>query len=100
MERRRTHDPESDLHSCGALSPFGVASEYHGQVTFAGLPVPGVTITATQGSKTFSTVTDQGGVYNFADLADGVWKIEIQMQCFSTIQSEVTVPGCLRESGN
>jgi len=68
-----------------------VASEYHGQVTFGGLPVPGATVTATQGEKKLSTVTDQGGLYEFSDLADGPWKIEIEMQCFSTIQADVTI---------
>jgi hypothetical protein len=72
--------------SCPAL-----ASEYHGQVTFGGLPVPGVTVTATQGEKKFSTVSDQGGLYDFPELADGPWKIEIQMQCFSTIHADITV---------
>ncbi|MGA9670345.1 MAG: carboxypeptidase-like regulatory domain-containing protein, partial [Terracidiphilus sp.] len=68
-----------------------VASEYHGQVTFGGLPVPGATITATQGTKKFTTISDQGGVYNFDDLPDGQWKIQIEMQCFATIQADVTM---------
>jgi len=72
-------------------SCVAAASEYHGQVTFGGLPVPGVTITATQGEKKVITVSDQGGLYDFPDLADGAWKIEIEMQCFSTIHAEVTV---------
>ena len=67
------------------------ASEYHGQVTFGGLPVPGVTITATQGEKKVSTVSDQGGLYDFPDLADGAWKIDVEMQCFSTLDADVTV---------
>ncbi len=70
---------------------MAMASEYHGQVTFGGLPVPGVTLTATQGDKKVSAVSDQGGLYNFPDLADGAWKIEIEMQCFSTIHADVTV---------
>lgn len=68
-----------------------VASEYHGQVTFGGLPVPGATITATQGTKKFTTASDQGGVYSFADLVDGPWKIDVEMQCFATIHADVTV---------
>ena len=32
-------------------SRLALASEYHGQVTFGGLPVPGATITATQGDQ-------------------------------------------------
>jgi hypothetical protein len=67
------------------------ASEYHGQVTFGGLPVPGATVTATQGSKTFVTVSGEDGAYAFADLPDGKWKIEIQMSCFVTIDQEVTI---------
>ena len=70
---------------------LAAASEYHGQVTFGGLPVPGATITATQGTKAFTTTSDQGGVYSFADLSDGPWKIEIEMQCFKPIEADVTV---------
>ena len=72
-------------------STLAAAAEYHGQVTFGGFPVPGATITATQGTKKLTTVSDQGGLYNFADLPDGNWKIEVEMQCFSAIQADVTV---------
>ena len=74
-----------------AFPGLAAASEYHGQITFGGYPVPGATVTATQGAKTFSTVSDQGGLYDFPDLPDGSWKIVIEMQCFSTIEAEVTV---------
>jgi hypothetical protein len=67
------------------------ASEYHGQVTFAGLPLPGATVTATQGTKKITVVTDQGGLYAFPDLADGPWKIDIEMQCFASVHVEVNV---------
>ncbi len=74
-----------------ASSCLGAASEYRGQVSFGGFPVPGATVTAMQGSKKVTTVTDQGGGYAFADLADGAWKIEIEMQCFTPLQGEVTI---------
>ena len=74
-----------------ASSKAAVASEYHGIVTYVGLPVPGASITATQGTKKLTTTSDQGGVYDFADLPDGAWKIEIAMQCFSTIQEDVAI---------
>lgn len=77
--------------SCMCVATLAAASEYHGQVTFGGLPVPGVTIAATQGAKKFATVSDQGGVYSFADLPDGNWKIQVEMQCFSSMQAEVTI---------
>lgn len=67
------------------------ASEHHGVVKFGGLPVPGVTITAAQGEKKFVAVTDQQGAYVFPDLADGVWNLEIEMLCFSTLKQEVAV---------
>jgi hypothetical protein len=67
------------------------ASEYHGQVFFGGVPVPGATVTVTKGDKRLATVTDRQGLYEFADLADGEWKIKIEMSGFSTLDSKVTV---------
>ena len=55
------------------------------------MPVPGATITATQGSKTISVTSDEGGVYRFDDLADGQWKIQVKMLCFETIDADVTI---------
>jgi hypothetical protein len=72
-------------------SCLAAASEYHGQVTYGGLPVPGATVTATQGTKKFTTSSDQGGVYNFENLPDGNWKIVVEMQCFAKIEADVTV---------
>ena len=70
------------------------ASPYRGIVTFAGFPVPGATITARQGDKTFTAISDQGGLYHFDDLPDGQWTIEVSMQCFQTIKQQVTIaPG-------
>src|SRR5579863_2494921 len=67
------------------------ASEYYGQITFGGLPVPGATIAATQGTKTISVTSDEGGVFHFDDLPDGQWKIEVKMMCFETIDADVTI---------
>jgi outer membrane receptor protein involved in Fe transport len=67
------------------------ASEYHGQVTFGGLPLPGATVTVIRGDMKFSAITDQHGTFIFPDLADGKWTLEIQMQCFSTVQQDVAV---------
>ena len=80
------------LCAVAALGFPALASEYHGQVTFNGLPVPGATVTVTQAGKQFSTVTDQQGLYVFADLADGPAKIEVQMQLFAPVTQEITVP--------
>ena len=67
------------------------ASVYSGQVNFGGLPVPGATVTATQGDKSVSVTTDEGGVFRFADLPDGGWKIEVKMLCFETMHADVTI---------
>jgi hypothetical protein len=67
------------------------ASEHHGQVRFGGLPVPGATVTATQGDQKQVAITDQQGLYAFSDLADGVWNFQVEMLCFETIQKEVAI---------
>src|SRR3954453_10563262 len=68
-----------------------IASEHHGQVNFAGLPVPGATVTATKGDQRLVAVTDLMGAYTFPELADGVWNLRVEMLCFSPIQQEVAV---------
>ena len=67
-------------------------TEHHGQVIFNGVPVPGATVTATQGEKKFVAVTDQQGAYSFPDLADGPFTVEVQMLGFSTLKQEVSTP--------
>jgi hypothetical protein len=77
--------------ACLAVPGLALASEYHGQVVFNGLPVPGVAVTATQGSKTFTAISDENGNYSFPDLPDGAWKIELTMTGFTTVDQDVTV---------
>jgi len=70
------------------------AAEHRGQVKFNGLPVPGATITAVQGDQKFVAISDPQGEYGFANLADGVWNMQVVMLCFAPIQQEVAVaPG-------
>jgi hypothetical protein len=73
-----------------ALFPL-IASEHHGTVKFNGVPVPGATVTASQGVKKFMAVTDEDGVYRFPDLTDGVWNIHVEMLCFEPLDKEVAV---------
>src|SRR5260370_32885189 len=68
-----------------------MAAEHHGTVKSGGLPLPGVTVTATQGEKKQITTTDETGRYAFADLADGVWKLEIGMLGFQKLTEEVAI---------
>ncbi|MFZ0394281.1 MAG: carboxypeptidase regulatory-like domain-containing protein [Terracidiphilus sp.] len=73
------------------FSAIAAATPYRGVVTFGGLPLPGATITATQGTKTLATVSDQNGAFAFDDLTDGKWTIRIAMQCFAPVRAEVTI---------
>src|SRR5437879_13079020 len=70
--------------------PLG-AFEHHGVVKFGRLPGPGATITASQGGRKLSTISDPEGAYAFADLPDGTWSIEVEMQLFSVERREVQV---------
>jgi len=76
-----------------AFSSLAIASEYHGQVTFGGIPVPGttVTVTATQGDRKVVAVTDPQGVFSFPDLADGTWTLTIEMTGFAPLKQDITI---------
>ena len=76
------------------LAISALAAEQKGQVQFGGLPVPGVTVTATHGDQTFTAVTDPEGSYVFRDLPEGAWKFHIEMLGFASIDRDVAVaPG-------
>jgi trimeric autotransporter adhesin len=74
-----------------ALAMPLAATEHRGIVKFAGLPVPGVTVTASQADKKLTAVTDDQGIYTFPNLSDGLWNIQVEMQCFETIKREIAV---------
>ena len=64
-------------------------AEYHGQVRFGGLPLPGATVTATQGDKKASAVSDPQGAFSFADLPDGAWQLQVEMLGFTPEKMDV-----------
>jgi hypothetical protein len=66
------------------------AAEVHGQVMFGGLPLPGATITASQGDRNFTAVADQQGKYSIPNLPDGVWAFKVEMLGFSPITQDIT----------
>jgi hypothetical protein len=68
-------------------------SSYAGKVTFNEIPVPGATVTLTQGEQKVTVVTDAGGVFTFPSLQNGNWKLEIRMEFFSPLHAEITVGG-------
>ncbi|HTK75959.1 MAG TPA: carboxypeptidase-like regulatory domain-containing protein, partial [Gemmataceae bacterium] len=68
-----------------------LAAEHQGQVLLAGVPVPGVVITAIRDDKKLTASTDQRGLYRFPDLADGVWTMRAEMLGFAPVSRQVTV---------
>jgi len=74
-----------------ACSALAGASPYRGVVTFGGLPLPGATVTASQGTTTLTAVSDENGGFQFDDLGDGKWTIDIQMQTFAPVHADVTI---------
>ena len=74
-----------------AVAATLLASEYRGQVTFGGLPVPGATITATRGDKKLTAITNDAGAYIFPDLPDGDWTIRVEMLGFAAISKAIAV---------
>ena len=73
------------------LPSMALASEYHGHVRYGTVPVPGAIVTLTQGDKQYSTITDSLGLYEFADLPDGTWKVSISLRGFTAVDSTVNV---------
>jgi len=67
------------------------ASEHHGTVESGGVPIPGATVTASQGDKKLVTTTDDRGAYAFPDLADGIWIIEVDMLGFEKLTQQVGI---------
>ncbi len=68
-----------------------IAAEHRGEVLYGGLPLPGATVTVSRDGQKVVAITDARGAYVFPDLADGVWKIQIEMQCFASIAQDVLV---------
>ena len=74
----------------GLIGPVLMAAEQHGQVTYQSLPVPGATVTLTQGSTVLAAVTDEQGLYSFSTAAEGNWEITIAMAGFEPLRASVT----------
>lgn len=67
------------------------AAEHHGRVFFGTVPVPGATVTATRDGKTLATVTDEQGIYQFPDIADGAWHVRVEMPGFGAVDRDVDI---------
>ena len=67
---------------------LSASAETRGQVAFGGVPVPGATVTASQGEKNFVAITDLMGMYVLPDLTEGMWTIEIEMLGFAKVSGD------------
>lgn len=64
-----------------------------GRVMYGGFPVPGASVTASQKDVQQRAITDGQGNYMFADLAEGAWKIEVEISGFAKVADELAVSG-------
>lgn len=67
------------------------AADLKGKVQFGGLPVPGATVTATQGDRTLTAITGPQGDYTLPNIPDGVWSFQVEMLGFASIKQQVTI---------
>src|SRR5580704_15574643 len=88
--RLYTHFWRLLLVACFTLTGL-LASESHGVVKAGGLPVPGATVTATQGDKKVVTTTDDTGFYSFPDLPDGTWTLAVDAFGFAPAKRDIGV---------
>jgi trimeric autotransporter adhesin len=65
------------------------AAEQHGVVTFNGFPVPGATVTATQGDKKVVVSSDADGRYRLPEVGDGAYTVRVEMTGFTGISREL-----------
>jgi len=65
------------------------AAEHRGVVKSSGLPIPGATVTATQGARKLTVWTDESGAYRFEELGAGTWKIEVTMAGFEAVTRDL-----------
>lgn len=68
------------------------AAEQRGVVKFGTIPIPGAAVTAQQGDKKQTVLTDAQGAYAFTDLTDGAWNLQVEMRGFAPMQREFQLP--------
>src|SRR5215471_972519 len=67
-----------------------------GVVKSANQAIPGATVSATQGTMTVVTATDQSGSYSLR-LGQGVWIVEVTMVGFQPAQKSLTISNEVQE---
>lgn len=80
------------LLAAAVIASALAAPDLQGRVLFSGVPVPGVSVSATQGGRTVSTTSDEEGAFAFEHLDAGAWTIRVEMRGFATVTRDVTIP--------
>ena len=65
------------------------AGDQQGQVTFNALPVPGATVTATQGDTKVVVFADVDGRYRLPGLSDGPYTVRVEMMGFTPLTRDL-----------
>jgi trimeric autotransporter adhesin len=91
MPARGTFAAATSAATSAAAAPAGAAAvEVAVRATLNQLPVPGATVTASQGAARFVTTTDEDGVCRLT-LGDGPWSVRIEMRGFVAATREINV---------
>jgi len=69
---------------------------YTGTVKFGGQPLPGATVTATEGDHHVVTTTDESGAYELTGLTPGMYNVEVQMFGFQNARKQIQVAAGLQ----
>src|SRR5689334_9972798 len=64
-------------------------ADHHGTVKLAGVPVQGASVTAKQGEKKVTAMTDDQGAYSLPGLEAGQWTLRVEMLCFVPQEKQV-----------
>ena len=75
------------------LFASALASAQTGVVKSDGIPLPGATVTATQGERKLVTATDENGRYTLDGMTAGAWAVEVDLFGFAPLRKQVTAPG-------
>lgn len=67
-------------------------SDLRGRIEFAGLAVPGASITATRADRVAATTSAEDGSFRIANLPDGAWQVLVEMRGFVTVVREISLP--------
>ena len=82
------------VHTASIAGQGQPVGGHSGHVTFGAVPVPGATVTVSNGEQRLEVTTDGEGWYRVAELAPGVWTVRVEMAGFELVEGDIDVrPG-------